>query len=61
VPDRTELEQRGFDLGFATEEQIAVIESLSNEEVVLLLDIRRRLDDAAGDVEGHIEGGGFCW
>jgi hypothetical protein len=61
VPDRTRLEQLGFDLGPATDEQVAVIESLSDEEITLLVDIKRRMDEAAGDVEGHMEGGGFCW
>ncbi|HZN16631.1 MAG TPA: aroma-sacti cluster domain-containing protein [Micromonosporaceae bacterium] len=59
---QSRLAQLGMDLQYATEEQAAVIESLSDEELDLLLKIKRRLDDAGGDVEGHsMEGGGVVW
>ncbi|MET7333175.1 aroma-sacti cluster domain-containing protein [Nonomuraea sp. NPDC005650] len=61
MADRLSLEALGFDLELATPEQRAVLESLTDDEIVLLADIKRRLEDADDDVEGHMEGGGFCW
>ncbi|ETK37748.1 aroma-sacti cluster domain-containing protein [Microbispora sp. ATCC PTA-5024] len=55
------LAELGFALEWANEEQLAVLESLTDEEVALLTDIKVRLDEVADDVEGHMDGGGFCW
>ncbi|HWH01736.1 MAG TPA: aroma-sacti cluster domain-containing protein [Pilimelia sp.] len=38
-----------------------MLESLSDAELALLVEIRRRLDDG-DDVEGHaVDGGGLVW
>jgi hypothetical protein len=56
------LEQLGFNTQYATEEQIAVVESLSDAEITLLVKIKEKLDNAVGDVEGHtLEAGGVVW
>lgn len=56
------LELLGFNTWFASDEQIAVIESLSDAEIELLASIKRRFEDAEGDVEGHsMDGGGIVW
>ncbi len=56
------LEQLGFDTHSITEEQIAVIDSLSDAEIQLLVKIKNKLDDAGGDVEGHsVDSGGVVW
>ncbi len=45
-----------------TDEQLAILESLSDAEMELLVRIKRRLDEAGGDVEGHnLEAGGVVW
>ena len=52
----------GFNAQYATQEQISVVESLSDAEIQLLIKIKDKLDDAAGDVEGHVlEAGGVVW
>ena len=62
MTNRSRLEQMGFDLQFATEDEITLIETLSDAEIALLAKIKSRLNDAAGDVEGHaLEGGGIVW
>jgi hypothetical protein len=56
------LEQIGLDLRYATAEQVSVLESLSDTEIELLAQIKQRLDDASGDVQGHdMDGGGVLW
>lgn len=56
-----QLEAAGFDLTAATEEQLAVLRSLSDEELQLLVAIRERMEEAV-DVEGHAyASGGWCW
>lgn len=44
---------------FATEAERAVFESLSEEEVAVLVAVRRRLREVAGDVEAHLMGVSF--
>lgn len=64
MTDLNRLKELGFDVRDANEEQLAVLEALSDDEVALLLDIKRRLDDAGDDdVEGHAlgDGGALCW
>jgi hypothetical protein len=62
MTNRSRLEQMGFSLQFATEDEIALIETLNDTEIELLVKIKSRLDDTAGDVEGHaLEGGGIVW
>lgn len=59
-PSRIEL--LGFDIRHATPEQIAAVESLTDEEMTLLVKIKRRFDESGADVEGHIaEAGGVVW
>ncbi|MCF6470232.1 hypothetical protein FAF44_17775 [Nonomuraea sp. MG754425] len=56
-----QLEAAGFDLTTASEEQLAVLRSLSDEELHVLASIRERMEEAA-DVEGHAyASGGWCW
>jgi len=59
---RARLEQLGFHIDLATEEQLAVVDSLTDDEIRLLVKIKNRLDEAVGDVEGHIlDVGGVVW
>jgi hypothetical protein len=61
MADLDRLATLGFDLAEASDDQLAVLTGLSDEEIDLLARIKSRLDDASDDVEGHLEGGGFCW
>lgn len=62
MTSQSRLEQLGFNVQSATKEQLAVIESLSDAEMDLLLKIKTRFDDAGDDVEGHgLDGGGVVW
>ena len=62
MADLNRLIDLGFDVSYATEEQLAVMTSLTDEEVTLLVDVKRRLDEAGADVEAHgIEGGALLW
>ena len=55
------LEAAGFDVTNATDEQRAVLESLTDEELQVLVSVRDRLDEAT-DVEAHTyPSGGWCW
>jgi hypothetical protein len=59
---QSRLEQLGFSTQFASPEQIAIVESLSDSEIQLLVKIKTKLDDVTGDVEGHsLEAGGVVW
>jgi hypothetical protein len=59
-PDR--FARLGLEVAFVTDEQLAVLESLSDEDLTLLADVKRRLEEAGGDVEAHgIEGGALLW
>ncbi|WP_212822616.1 aroma-sacti cluster domain-containing protein [Catellatospora sp. TT07R-123] len=59
---QSRLDRLGFDTQFATDEQLAALESLSDAEIELLVRIKGKLDDASGDVEGHsVEAGGVVW
>ncbi|MFI7702069.1 aroma-sacti cluster domain-containing protein [Nonomuraea sp. NPDC049480] len=56
-----QLEAAGFDVTNATDEQRAVLEALTDEELQVLVSVRDRLEEAA-DVEGHAyPSGGWCW
>ena len=58
---RSRLERLGFNPQYLSEEQLAVVESLSDAEIELLVKIKQKLDDTA-DVEGHnLEAGGLVW
>ncbi|MEU9129635.1 aroma-sacti cluster domain-containing protein [Kitasatospora sp. NPDC048540] len=62
MADPHRLTELGFDLDYASDEQLAVLDALTEEEIQLLLDVKRRLDAAGADVEGHgIEGGALLW
>lgn len=62
MADLDRLTRLGFDVEFASEDQLAVLASLSEEEITLLADVKRRLDEAGADVEAHgIEGGALLW
>ncbi|MDN5855238.1 MAG: hypothetical protein L0K86_20820 [Actinomycetia bacterium] len=47
------LQQAGFDIDRVRPEQREVLESLSDAEIRTLVGMKDRLDNAAGDVEGH--------
>jgi hypothetical protein len=52
----------GFSPQYLSEEQISIIESLSDDEIQLLVRIKSKLDSVAGDLEGHnLEAGGVVW
>ncbi|MBB5779235.1 aroma-sacti cluster domain-containing protein [Nonomuraea jabiensis] len=56
-----QLEAAGFDLTTASGDQIAVLQSLSDEELQVLVSIKARMEEAA-DVEAHAyASGGWCW
>lgn len=56
-----QLEAAGFDVTNATDEQRAVLEALTDEELQVLVSVRDRLEETA-DVEGHAyPSGGWCW
>ena len=61
MTDHSRLDALGVDPDSLNPEQLAVLESLTDQELELLARIRKRLDETAGDVEGHMDGGGFCW
>ncbi len=61
MADLDRLLDLGFDLAEASDDQLAVLTALTDDEVELLARVKSRLDAAADDVEGHLEGGGFCW
>ncbi|MFI6603924.1 aroma-sacti cluster domain-containing protein [Nonomuraea sp. NPDC050536] len=61
MADLSRLEELGFELHLANDEQLAVMESLTDEEIALLADIKQRLEEAGDDLEGHMDGGGLCW
>lgn len=47
------LESAGFTLSRMPEEQKAVLEGLTDDEVSVLTSIKQRLDATSPDVEGH--------
>lgn len=57
------LEAVGIHLASLSEEQRQVLAGLSAAEIDVLVDVKQRLDDADGDVEGHQfgESGGAYW
>ena len=62
MDSRPRLELLGFTPHHLSEEQISIIESLSDDEIELLVRIKYKLDSVAGDVEGHsLEAGGLVW
>ncbi|OKJ02937.1 aroma-sacti cluster domain-containing protein [Kitasatospora sp. CB01950] len=56
-PDRAlaALAAAGFDLSGLTEEQHAVLRSLTDQELALLADLKGRLEEAGPEVQGHAE------
>jgi hypothetical protein len=59
---QSRLEQLGLPAGYVTDDQVSVIDSLSQAEFDLLIRLKARLDEAGDDVQGHsIEGGGVVW
>ena len=48
-----ELRAAGFAVDKLPEEQREVLQSLSPEEAKILVSVKSRLDDAAGDVQGY--------
>jgi hypothetical protein len=47
------LAEAGFSLDGADPEQVAVLESLSDDELRVLAGVKARVDAAGSDVEGH--------
>jgi hypothetical protein len=56
-PKPTERSQ--FESIFATPEERAVFASLSDEEITVLVAVRKRITEVAGDVEVHLMGATF--
>jgi hypothetical protein len=60
--DPSRLTRLGIDLAGLPDDQLALLDSLTDDELTLLVAIKRKADDALGDVEGHgLEGGGVVW
>jgi hypothetical protein len=55
------LNDAGVDLGGATETQLEVLDSLSEQEADMLVDVLRRLQEAGPEVTAHVSGGGAFW
>ena len=60
------LAEAGFPLDTANPAQLAVLESLSDDEIRVLQGVKARIDDAISDVEGHDTDptgsfGGWLW
>ena len=53
MTDTTRLESAGISVSRMPEEQKAVLEGLTDEEVRVLTSIKQRLDATTADVEGH--------
>jgi hypothetical protein len=55
------LEAAGLNLTALPTEQREVFEAMTDEEIRIVVDLKRRLD-ATGDVEGHVaDVGGVFW
>ncbi|GGQ88005.1 aroma-sacti cluster domain-containing protein [Kitasatospora griseola] len=54
-PALAALTAAGFDLSGLTEEQHAVLRSLTDQELALLADLKGRLEEAGPEVQGHAE------
>ncbi|WP_129843477.1 aroma-sacti cluster domain-containing protein [Streptomyces sp. RFCAC02] len=62
MTDRSRLAPLGLDPDGLSPEQLAALDSLTDEEIEVLVRIRHKIGDVAGDVEGHgLEGGGVVW
>jgi len=60
------LAEAGFPVQTATSEQVAVLESLSDDEIRILQGVKARVDAAGSDVQGHDSDpggsiGGWLW
>jgi hypothetical protein len=60
------LAEAGFSVSTTTRAQRDVLASLSDEEIGLLMDVKRRIEAVSGDVEGHATVqpgvlGGWLW
>jgi len=59
------LAEAGFSFNAASPEQVAVLESLSEDELRVLRSVKTRIDAAGADVEGHDDPvgsvGGWLW
>jgi len=53
MPESSKLSELGIDPAQLTAEQRGVLNGLSDEEITTLASVRRRLDTAEGDVQGH--------
>ncbi|MEV1008811.1 aroma-sacti cluster domain-containing protein [Streptomyces sp. NPDC049881] len=62
MTDRSRLSLLGLDPDGLSPDQMAAFDALTDEEIEVLARIKRKIDDVAGDVEGHgMEGGGVVW
>lgn len=65
MSEKTELlAAAGFPVQSASPEQVAVLESLSADELRVLQNVKSRIDAAASDVQGHDaigSSGGYFW
>jgi hypothetical protein len=58
----TQLGEAGFAVTPTDARQRAAIESLTEEEMAVLLSVRERIEAAGPEVEGHARSvGGYCW
>lgn len=53
TPGRRALREAGFDLTAMDQAQLEVLDQLTDEEVDILVDVRRRLSDAEPEVAAH--------
>jgi hypothetical protein len=67
MSNKTELlTEAGFPLETASSAQVAVLESLSDDEIRILQGVKARIDAVGSDVEGHDTDptgswGGYFW
>lgn len=57
-----QLSAAGFQINPQNEAQAAVLKSLTDDEVRVLMSVKERISAAGSDVEGHNNAdGGWCW
>jgi hypothetical protein len=63
MAEQSRIGALGIDPSGVTDEQRALLDGLSQEEMAVLASVKQRFDSTAGDVEGHLAGdtGSVFW